>query len=55
MFGFLLYIGAIVITGLVVGAKYFGVAIPNATELVMRDPAQSLLVAIACSLVARWL
>lgn len=55
MLGFLLYIVAIVITGLVVAAKYFGIVVPNATELVMRDPAQSLLVAIAFSLVARWL
>ena len=55
MVGYLLYIVAVVITAVVIGAKYFGVSIPNVTELLMRDPTQSLLGALALSLVARWL
>jgi Mg/Co/Ni transporter MgtE len=55
MLGHLLYLAAVVITVLVIAAKYFGVVIPNVTEYVMRDPAQSLLAALAMSLVARWI
>ncbi len=55
MLGTLLYLAAIAITALVIAAKYFGVVVPNATAYIMRDPAQSLLVALAMSLAARWL
>lgn len=53
--GILLYVIAIVITGLVVASKYFGVSIPTATALVMRDPTASLLGALALALISRWL
>ena len=53
--GHLLYLLAVVITVVVIAAKYFGVSVPNVTEVVMRDPAQSLLGALLLSLVSRWL
>jgi len=44
---------AIIIAGLVAASKYFKVAIPTVTELVMRDPVASLLVAVGLALIAR--
>jgi hypothetical protein len=39
----------------VVAAKYFGVSLPPVTEWAMRDPAQSLLIALALSFIARFI
>lgn len=44
---------AIIIAGLVAASKYFKVTIPTVTELVMRDPIASLLIAVVLALVAR--
>ena len=52
--GWLLYGLAVVITLVVVAAKYFGASFPPVTGWAMRDPAQSLLVALALSFVARF-
>lgn len=51
---YLLYVIAIVITGLVVAAKYFDYSVPVVSPLVMHDAAASLLVAIVLALVSRW-
>ena len=53
--GHLLYVLAIVITGVVVASKYFGVALPPVTAWAMRDPTQSLLLALALSLISKWI
>ena len=53
--GYVLYVIAIVITGVVVASKYFGVTVPSVTGWAMRDPAQSLLLALAFALISRWL
>jgi hypothetical protein len=53
--GYVLYLLAILITAAVVASKYFGVTVPNVTELVMRDPAQSLVIALLLALVSKWL
>jgi hypothetical protein len=53
--GFVLYIIAVVITVVVVAAKYFGVSLPPVTAWAMRDPAQSLLIALALSFLSRFL
>ena len=53
--GYVLYLAAVMITVVVVAAKYFGVSLPPSAALVMKDPAQSLLIALALALVSRWL
>ena len=53
--GHLLYIAAVSITALVIASKYFGVSVPTATAWVMRDPTQSLLLALLLTFVARWM
>lgn len=53
--GSVLYVVAIVITVLVIAAKYFGFQAPPITGWVMRDPTQSLLLALLLSFVARWI
>ena len=53
--GYVFYLAAVIITVVVVAAKYFGVALPPPTDWVMKDPAQSLLIAVALALVSRWL
>ena len=50
--GSVLYVIAVVITVVVVAAKYFDASFPPVTAWAMRDPAQSLLVALALSFVA---
>ncbi len=52
--GHVLYVLAIIITVIVVAAKYFGVSVPTVTAWAMRDPAQSLLLALALALISRW-
>ena len=52
--GWLLYVMAVVITAVVVAAKYFDASFPPVTAWAMRDPAQSLLIALALSFVARF-
>lgn len=52
--GYLLYVIAIVITGLVVAAKYFGYSIAPVTPWVMRDSTASLLLALVLALISRW-
>jgi hypothetical protein len=49
----ILTILAVIIAGLVAAKKYFKVTIPTVTELVMRDPIASLLVAVVLALLAR--
>jgi len=53
--GYVLYLLALLITAAVVASKYFGVTIPSVTEFVMRDPSQSLLIALVLALVSKWL
>ena len=53
--GYVLYLAAVIITVVVVAAKYFGVSLPPSAALLMKDPAQSLLIALALALVSRWL
>ena len=53
--GHVFYVVAIIITVLVVAAKYFGVSVPTVTAWVMRDPTASLLLALALSLASRWI
>jgi hypothetical protein len=50
---FILTILALVIAGLVAATQYFKVTVPVVTELVMRDPIASLLVAVVLALIAR--
>ena len=52
--GHVLSVLAIIITVIVVAAKYFGVSVPTVTAWAMRDPAQSLLLALALALISRW-
>ena len=52
--GSVLYVLAVVITVVVVAAKYFDASFPPVTGWAMRDPAQSLLIALALSFVARF-
>ena len=54
LLGYVLYLLAIVITVLVVAAKYFGVSVQPVTGLLMNDPARSLLIALLLSFIARW-
>ena len=49
-----LYVIAIIITVVVVAAKYFGASFPPVTTWAMRDPAQSLLIALALSFISRF-
>lgn len=53
--GYLLYVIAIAITGLVVAAKYFHVSIPPVTGWLMADATASLLLALVLALLSRWL
>ena len=53
--GYVLYLAAVIITVVVVATKYFGVSLPPSAAWVMKDPAQSLLIALALALVSRWL
>ena len=53
--GYVLYLAAVIITVVVVAVKYFGVSLPPSAALVMKDPAQSLLIALALALVSKWL
>jgi hypothetical protein len=52
--GFVLYVLAILITVVVIAAKYFGASFPPVTAWAMRDPAQSLLIALALVFVSRY-
>jgi hypothetical protein len=52
--GYILYIIAIAITGLVVAAKFFSLGYPPVTPLLMKDPANSLLIALALAFVSKW-
>jgi hypothetical protein len=52
--GFVLYVLAILITVVVIAAKYFGASFPPITAWAMRDPAQSLLVALALVFASRY-
>ena len=53
--GYVLYLAAVIITVVAAAAKYFGVSLPPSAAWVMKDPAQSLLIALALALVSRWL
>jgi len=54
LLGYILYIAAIVITALVIAAKYFSFGYPPITPMLMNDPARSLLIALLLSFIARW-
>lgn len=54
LLGYILYLLAVAITVLVIGAKYFGLNLPPVTGMLMSDAARSLIIALALSLVARW-
>jgi hypothetical protein len=51
---FVLYVLAVLITVVVIAAKYFGASLPPVTAWAMRDPAQSLLIALALVFVSRY-
>lgn len=53
--GYLLYVIAIAITGLVVASKYFAFSVTTLTPLVMHDSTASLLLALVLALLSRWL
>ncbi len=53
--GYLLYVIALVITGLVVASKYFHFAIAPVTGWLMADSTASLLLALVLALLSRWL
>ena len=53
--GAVLYVIAVLLTVVVVASKYFALTLPKVTAWAMRDPAQSLLLALALALVSRWL
>ena len=53
--GYAMYLAAIAITVLVVASKYFGVNVAPVTAMLMGDPARSLLVALALSLISKWI
>jgi hypothetical protein len=52
--GYVLYVLALAITGLVVAAKYFSFGYPPVTPLLMKDPALSLLIALALAFISKW-
>lgn len=54
LLGYILYIVAIAITVLVIGAKYFSLNLQPVTGILMADSTRSLLVALLLSFVARW-
>jgi hypothetical protein len=54
LLGYILYIVALAITGLVVAAKYFSFGYPPITPLLMKDPTLSLLVALALAFISKW-
>lgn len=54
LLGYVLWLAAIAITVIVVGAKFNLFQVPVATAMLHKDDASSLLVAIALSLVAKW-
>jgi hypothetical protein len=49
----ILAILAFLIAALVVAKKYFNVTIPTVTEMAMRDPVVTLLIAVVLALLAR--
>ena len=53
--GSVLYVAALVMTAIVVAAKYFGLSFPPVTAMAMKDPAQTLLLALLLSFVARFI
>ncbi len=53
--GYLFYVIAIAITGLVIASKYFHVAIAPVTGWLMADSTASLLLALVLALLSRWL
>ena len=54
MLGYILYLIAVVITVLVIAAKYFGINVQPVTGILMNDAARSLLIALLLSFIARW-
>ncbi len=54
LLGYILYLLAIAITVLVIANKYFGVDLPPVTAILMKDAAQSLIIALVLSFIARW-
>ncbi len=54
LLGYILYIVAVAITVLVIGAKYFSLNLQPVTGILMADSTRSLLVALLLSFVARW-
>lgn len=52
--GFLLWVLAIAIAGLVGAAKFFGVSVPVVTGVVMQDSTLSMFIALALALISKW-
>ncbi len=52
--GYLLWLIAVIIAVLVGLAKYANISVPQVTDLLMRDPAQSLFVALALAVIAKF-
>jgi hypothetical protein len=51
--GYLLWLLAVIIAVLVGISKYAGISVPQVTDFLMKDPAQSLFVALALAVVAK--
>ncbi len=54
MLGYILYVIAIAITVMVVAAKFFNFGYAPVTPMLMKDPANSLLVALALAFISKW-
>ena len=54
LLGYVLWLLAVAITGVVVAVKYFSFGLPAGTGWLMTDPARSLLIAIGLSLISKW-
>jgi hypothetical protein len=51
--GYLLWLIAVIIAVLVGLSKYAGISVPQVTDILMRDPAQSLFVALGLAVLAK--
>ena len=52
--GYLLWLVAVIIAVLVGISKYAGIEVPVVTALLMKDPAQSLFVALGLAIIAKF-
>jgi hypothetical protein len=52
--GYLLWLIAVIIAVLVGLSKYAGINVPQVTDFLMKDPAQSLFIALALAVVSKF-